>query len=215
MNKIFILITILSVSIMNSFAQDADPENGDYREQLQFGLKAGVNVSNIYDTQGENTSADSKVGFVGGAFLSIPIGKFLGLQPELLYSQKGFVFNSSVSGVPYSFSRSTDYLVVPLLGQIKPSKFVTIVAGPQFAYLIHKSDTYDYGALTVQQQTDVQNNNIRKNTLGIVGGVDFNINFFLISLRVGGDIQNNNGDGTATSPRYKNIWFQTTVGLKF
>ena len=29
------------------------------------------------------------------------------------------------------------------------------------------------------------------------------------------DIQNNNGDGTSTTPRYKNVWFQGTLGFKF
>ncbi|UPT68294.1 MAG: PorT family protein [Sphingobacteriales bacterium JAD_PAG50586_3] len=60
----------------------------DDRQQLHFGLKAGVNISNIYDSEDQQFEADSKVGFAGGGYLSIPIGTYLGIQPEVLFSQK-------------------------------------------------------------------------------------------------------------------------------
>jgi hypothetical protein len=44
----------------------------------------------VYDSQGEEFDADSKFGLAAGAFLQIPFGKYLGIQPEVLFSQKGF-----------------------------------------------------------------------------------------------------------------------------
>jgi hypothetical protein len=45
--------------------------------------------------------------------------------------------------------------------------------------------------------------------------IDFNLNQFVVSGRAGWDLQKNNGDGTSTNPRYKNVWYQATIGLKF
>jgi hypothetical protein len=58
------------------------------------------------------------------------------------------------------------------------------------------------------------NDNIRKNILGFGIGVDVNISRFVISGRLAWDLQNNHGDGTSATPRYKNQWAQVTVGFK-
>jgi hypothetical protein len=67
---------------------------------------------------------------------------------------------------------------------------------------------------TVEQQDEFKNTNIRKNILCAVGGLDVNIDRVVIGARAGWDIQNNNGDGTSTNPRYKNVWIQATLGFR-
>jgi len=47
-----------------------------------------------------------------------------------------------------------------------------------------------------------------------VGGVDINLVNIVLGARVGLDMYNNNGDGTSTTPRYKNVWAQATVGFR-
>lgn len=79
---------ILIISAVTTMANFSNAQETDLRERLLFGLKAGVNYSNVYDTQGEEFQADPKMGIAAGAFIAIPIGKYLGIQPEVLYSQK-------------------------------------------------------------------------------------------------------------------------------
>jgi hypothetical protein len=208
MKKILIMILAIFSIAYQSRAQDS---GSDSREKLQVGFKLGLNYSNVYDEQGDNFTADGKFGFVTGAFLSIPIGKYLGVQPEILFSQKGYQANGSILGISYTYSRTLNYIDVPLLVQLKPSPFVSLVAGPQFSYLIKQQDKFEN---TIQEQ-DFNNDNIRKNILGVVGGFDINPNHFVFSARVGWDVTNNNGDGTSTNPRYKNVWYQTTIGFRF
>src|SRR6478736_6592004 len=93
----------------SSYAQ----KNSDYRKQLMFGLKAGANYSNVYDAQGEAFVAKAKYGFAGGVFLSIPIGRYFGIQPEVLYSQKGFNGKGVLLGSSYDLSRTTSFIDVP------------------------------------------------------------------------------------------------------
>jgi hypothetical protein len=187
----------------------------DYREKFTFGLKAGVNSSNVYDAQGDAFIAKQKYGFAGGAFMAIPLGKYLGIQPEVLYSQKGFNGTGYLLGSSYDLSRTTSFIDVPLLFAIKPARFMTFLAGPQFSYLLSQKDVFTNSSATIQQEQVFKNDNIRKNILCFVGGVDFNFNQLVLGARAGWDLKNNNGNDTSTTPRYKNVWLQTTVGVRF
>ena len=195
-----------------SSAQDSKT---DCREKLQFGLKIGGNYANVYDTKGENFKADPRFGFAAGAFISLPFGKYLGIQPEIQYSQRGFQGSGNILGFTYKFNRTTTYIDVPILLALKPSEFITIVLGPQYSYLIKQSDVFTSSTINSDQEQEFKNNNIRKNTLCFVGGADVTIKHIVISARVGWDILTNKGDGTSTDPRYKNEWYQLTLGYRF
>lgn len=197
-----------------SCSMNAQNEGTDTRENIVFGLKVGGNYSNVWDGNGQDFKADPIVGFAGGAFLGIPIGKYFGLQPEVLISQKGFKGSGTILFSPYSFTRISTYLDIPIQIQLKPSEFFTIVAGPQYSYLLNQKDTYTFGGNSSAQEQEFKNDNIRKNILGFVGGIDITIKHLVLSGRAGWDFQTNNGDGTSSTPRYKNQWIQFTIGFK-
>src|SRR4051812_25034083 len=101
MKKTILAFIALTTVAFNSNAQQ---KITDSREELQFGIKAGFNYSNVYDTKGDQFNADPKFGLATGAFLAIPIGKYFGIQPELLFSQKGFRASGSTLGNSYEFT---------------------------------------------------------------------------------------------------------------
>ena len=211
--KKIMMITGLFISFMN--AGTAQESTTDNREKFQIGFKAGLNYSNVYDAKGEEFNADSKFGLAGGAFMAIPIGRYLGIQPEVLISQKGFQASGQILGNTFSFTRTTTYIDIPLQFQLKPSEFITLLAGPQFSYLANQRDVFANSATSFEQEQEFKNDNIRKNIFGVVGGIDINLKHIVLGARVAWDVQNNNGDGTVTTPRYKNMWFQGTVGYAF
>ena len=206
---------ILIIGAVTTMANFSSAQETDLRERLLFGLKAGVNYSNVYEAQGEEFQADPKLGLAAGAFIVIPIGKYLGIQPEVLYSQKGFKATGRILGGSYEFTRTTSFIDVPLLVSFKPSEFVTLLAGPQYSYLIKQSDVFANSSTSYLQEQEFENDNIRKNILCLTGGADLTLKHIVLGARVGWDIQNNNGDGTASTPRYKNVWYQATVGYRF
>lgn len=210
MKKLLLILTLAVIGINLCQAQVSD----DSRKKFQFGLKIGSNYSNIYDSNGENFEAEGKFGLAGGVFMAIPIGKFLGVQPEVLFSQKGYKQTGTFLGSTYDLTRTTDYIDIPLLLSIKPVNFLTIQLGPQFSFLTKQKDVFKNALATVEQQDEFKNTNIRKNILCAVGGIDINIKRIVIGARAGWDIQNNNGDGTSTNPRYKNAWVQATLGFR-
>ena len=210
MKKLIVMIALVTVTGNTINAQETD-----LREKLSFGLKLGANYSNVYDSQGEEFQADPKLGFVGGAFLAIPIGKYLGVQPEVLLSQKGFEATGRLLGTTYKFTRTTTYIDVPILFAFKPSEFFTLLAGPQYSYLMNQKDVFSNTSTSYLQETEFKNENLRKNTLCFLGGADLTLKHLVIGGRVGWDLQKNNGDGTSAIPRYKNVWYQATVGYRF
>jgi hypothetical protein len=205
-----ILAFVAFILMANTMAAQGNSSSS----QIHIGFKAGVNYSNIYDSQGEKYSADGKIGLAGGGFVSIPIGKFLGIQPELLFSQKGFQATSTVLGANVTLTRTTNYIDLPIFLAIKPNEILTILVGPQYSYLIKQKDVFTNPITNVETTQDFNTDNIRKNTMCMVGGVDVNFSNIILGARVGLDMYNNNGDGTSTTPRYKNVWAQATVGFR-
>lgn len=207
------MIAFVTLSVTNSKAQIVTPN--DDRNELFFGFKLGTNYSNLYDSENNDFVADGKFGFAAGGFVSIPFGKYVGIQPEILYSQKGFESSGTYLGSTYSMTRTTEFIDVPLLFAVKPIQQVTLLFGPQFSYLLKQKDEFTGGTISTTQQQEFDNDDITKNILALTGGADFNVSNFVFGLRAGWDIKTNEGDGNSSTPRYKNKWYQATIGYRF
>jgi hypothetical protein len=192
MKKIVLLAAAVFMIAFNSKAQNSET---DARENFVIGFKVGTNYSNVYDEQGEDFVADSKFGLAAGGFMSIPLGKYLGVQPEVLFSQKGFEGTGTILGSGYSFTRTTNFIDVPLFISLKPSEFINILAGPQYSFLMKQTDVFANGVTTIEQEKEFENEDIRKNTLGFVIGADINLEHMVLSARSGWDVRNNHSDG--------------------
>lgn len=118
-------------------------------------------------------------------------------------------------GSEYSFTRTTTFIDVPLLVSLKPSEFLTILAGPQYSYLIKQRDDFNSTFLTTSQEQEFNDYNIRDNIFGFIAGLDVNFDQLVVGARVGWDLTTNHGDGSSSNPRYKNTWVQATVGYTF
>lgn len=214
-NKAVLFLALFATSL--GFAQTVAP---DSRSEFKVGFKGGLSLSNIYDQENQDYVADNKTGYFLGGFLSIPLGKYIGFQPEVLYSQKGFKASGNVGsiggvgGFNYDFSRTSNFIDIPLQLQLKPIEYVTILAGPQFSYLVDTKDTFNNTSNT-QVEDDISSDNYKKNIFGFVVGADINIQHFVISGRAGWDISKSDKDGDDTTPRYKNRVIQLGVGYTF
>jgi hypothetical protein len=217
MKKLFFTISAITLAYTASFSQEnTDATNRtDYREKLLFGFKAGANYANVYNVKGEAFNADPRWGFATGAFIAIPFTTLIGIQPEILFAQKGFQGSNTVIGKEYKFSRTTNHIDVPLMFALKPSEFITILAGPQYSYLLSQKDVYTKGNTSYTNESEFNNSNLRKNTLCFTGGLDFTMKHLVVGLRVGWDLQKNDGDGTTSTMIYKNTWYQGTIGYRF
>jgi hypothetical protein len=209
MKKLFLILTFSSAIAITAQAQT------DFQTKAVFGLKAGANLSNVYDDTNEQFVSDPKLGFVAGGFLTLPIGKFFAIQPEILFAQRGFHSTNSTLGINYENTRTTEYIDIPVLISIRPSKYVSILFGPQLSYLLKQTDKVTSNLGNAGSEEVFKNNNVRKNTVCFTGGVEVPLEHLVISARAGWDIKDNNGDGTTSSIRYKDMWYQATLGYRF
>lgn len=216
--SIFIVIVSIVVHIGAKAQETVKAKSDsdiDTRSNIILGVKLGTNYSNVYDSEGQDFVADAKLGFVAGGFVTIPLGTLFAIQPEVLYSQKGFKGSGTLLGSPYSYTRTTDYLDIPLFVAVRPSEYISILAGPQFSFLMSEKNEFTSATVNTTQEQAFNNDNIRKNTFCLIGGVDVNLSKLVIGARAGWDLKTNNGDGTSDTPRYKNMWYQLTLGYKF
>ena len=212
MKNVILMIFFGTLLVTNANAQATT----DKRDVVSFGIKAGANYSNVYDSENEDFVADGKFGFAAGAFASIPLGKIVGIQPEVLYSQKGFKSSGTYFGNTYELTRTTEFIDVPILLAVKPMQELTLLFGPQFSYLMKQKDEFSGGSINAIQQKEFDNNDITKNIFALTVGADLNLtNELVVGLRAGWDVKTNEGDGNSSTPRYKNMWYQATLGYKF
>lgn len=209
-SKIFIL-ALLSCLI----SKEIKAEETNINNKVTIDARIGINNSNVWDTEGEEFKADSKIGLVLGANISIPILRVFEFQPGLFFSQKGFDATGKVLGANYNFKRTLNFLDIPLLVGFRPIDNVTILLGPQYSYLMSQKDEFLNPLLNVEQQKEFDNANIRDNMLCVLTGFDVKVDHFVFGARLGWDLTKNNGDGTSSTPRYKNTWTQFTVGFSF
>jgi hypothetical protein len=207
------LIALVCTTVGYGYGQNND--SGDFSNKVNFGVKIGFNYSNVYDTEGEDFIADPKLGFATGIFIAIPLIDGLGIQPEVLFSQKGYKAKGNLLGSNYEITHTSNYIDVPLLIAIKPVEVFTILAGPQYSFLLSQKNKFKNGTTNIEQGNEFDNEGLRKNTLCFTGGFDINLNQLVISGRVGWDLLKNNTDGSRTTPRYKNTWYQVTLGRRF
>jgi len=96
-------------------------------DQVKFGVKAGLNVSNW--TQDANT--DSKIGGYIGGLVDLPLAGNFHLQPELLFQHEG------VDGGELMYAR------VPIMAKYYIIQNLALQAGPVFGAKIGGDDTAD------------------------------------------------------------------------
>ena len=109
--------------------------------QFQFGVKGGLNVSNVTVSNGFNGySYSSLANFNAGVFLKIPfLAPGLSLQPEIYYSGQGFKGNDG-SGSGGEYSEHVNYLNIPVLAKYTWPGGFFLETGPQLGLKLNAKD---------------------------------------------------------------------------
>jgi hypothetical protein len=213
MKKLFVSVAAICISVIAAQAQETTVKT-EKTNEVHFGIRGGVNVANIIKTDDNNFSTDMKLGFNAAVFLEIPIVNGFSVQPEFQYSQKGYKTSGSYLTQPYEYSVTTNYLEVPLLAKINPTKEFSILIGPQFSFLTSSKYNFKSGGTSYQDIVEEGNDDLRKNILGGVIGVEFNASHIVLGARYNLDFQQNESNGSSTTPTYKNQVIQFTIGLR-
>ena len=208
MKKILVISTL-----MLSMATFVNAQETDNREVFQIGGRAGLTYSNVYNASGNQFDADGKLGFTAAAFFMVPVGKYFGIQPELMVTQKGFKGTGTLL-FPYSFKRTTTFLEVPVMFAFKPSEFITLLAGPQYSFLLKQTDRFTSSEFSYLQEQEFKQDNVRNHLFGAAVGLEINLRHVVLGARIGWDMVSNRSNSNSGTPKYNNVSSQFTIGYK-
>ncbi len=147
--------------------------------QVGIGIKGGVNFANI---GGADARTDSKslTGFAAGGYLEISLPVLFTIQPEVLYSMKGFAVERQYDKHTIHFN----YLEIPVLVKysfpvpvVKPSLY----AGPAMGILLSAKEEDEFGGLPTVE-TDFTDNTTSVDW-GLVLGASANIAVITVDIR--------------------------------
>jgi Outer membrane protein beta-barrel domain len=101
--------------------------------QFAFGVKAGGNFSTL---TGDVDGAQTLFGFNAGAYVKLPLARFVSLQPELVYSGQGATYNTGDG----TESQHLNYVNVPILLKFAHRSGLYLETGPQAGFLLSAND---------------------------------------------------------------------------
>jgi hypothetical protein len=116
--KKVIFVTALSMGVVFAQAQKGSPHT-------EFGVKAGVNISNV--SVDNSTNPDARASFHVGGLAHIHLDKQFAIQPELLFSSQGYKY--TIAGTDYKVA--INYITIPILGQLMFGEGFRVETGPQ------------------------------------------------------------------------------------
>jgi len=160
--KAFVLFVPLLLAMLQSQAQG-----------FHLGIKAGAN---LFKVDGQSFSQEFQFGYAVGAFSEINFTPNLGIQPEVMFNQTNYRTASSFSQV-YQIGGYDDikgklnYLSIPVLLNLRPIPFLSLLVGPQFGILLNPDE----------HLVDNARDAFKKGEISAVGGAQLN----LASLKLG------------------------------
>ncbi|MCC9138760.1 porin family protein [Pontibacter silvestris] len=167
-----------------------------------IGIKGGVNFANVHgsdkDLYGGNVN--SYTSFHAGIFAQFSLGQIFSIQPEILYSRKGFEQADST----FRF----DYLDLPLLAVFNFTDNFSIHAGPQI------------GIMVSSKQGDREIDLAPYNTFdyGFAAGLEGRVSRFRVGARYNmsfADLRKENDTGQSIDQDIMNSVIQVYLGIGF
>ena len=124
--KVFLTVSV--VILMAGYAQ----------AQINFGVRAGLNLTNIKYSGEGSESADMKPGFQVGVVGEINIPGLIAIQPGIIFAQQGCKFDE--------WTTALNYIQIPVNVIYKVGlgpAHLLLQAGPYFGYGISAKSKYD------------------------------------------------------------------------
>jgi hypothetical protein len=172
--------------------------------QTQFGIKAGLNISDVVMTNYIDPDFESdlrlKLGFHGGVYASGPVNERMAVVGELLYSDKGVKGISNIH---------LHYMTLPLLLQFQLTDHIAAEVGPEPGYLFFAHSRYG----------NVSNTYNNKFDLALDGGLNFHGPEWSFAIRYAAGLFSVSEMGMGPVPgndriKYQNRVLQFSLGRK-
>lgn len=155
-----------------------------------FGLKGGINLSQLYVDQVNVDDESMKLGLNFGVFAKIPLTNVLALQPEILYSSAGSKVTyggsdlENILGIESGEVRfNLNYIQVPIALALNLGP-LNIHVGPYFSYLL-SAKVKDLKASDLSSNTvaTLDKEDFRKFDYGVMAGLAIDVKSVTLGAR--------------------------------
>ena len=176
---------------------------------IRYGAKAGLNIASIAFSEGD-AETDSKIDFALGGFMEYKMSPTFSIQPELLYTRKGYSEDNSF----YEMDLSITYIQMPVLAKYIFAEKFGVFAGPAISFLMTadqelemKGDWDDW-----KESVDVKDD-YNSTEFALVFGADYDFNNIIFDVRYDLGLTKINDDDSDIDEL--NRTFSFLVGYKF
>ena len=212
-----ILLLAAFTGLLSAAMAQEQQTNTESTLQPKFGVKGGINLSNLYvdDVDDENM----KVGINVGVFAKFPMTRGFSIQPELLYSSKGakLTYNNAIQGRG-EYRYNLNYVDLPVLAVFNVGKNFNIHAGPYVSLLTSANiKRLDKTNDDIDLIADLDADDFNRFDYGLTGGVGLDIENFTIGARYNYGLHEIGKAGFAgeATKNSKNSAFTFYIGLGF
>ncbi|GAA4377854.1 porin family protein [Hymenobacter koreensis] len=219
MKKTLLAVAVLCAAFTASSSAQA--------QGIQLGVKVGANYSNLAGDLADEDRYQSKIGPHAGLMLNVSLldDGFLSLQPELLFSQKGFKyadneFTLGADKYKYTGKVNYNYIDVPVLFKINADGLY-FELGPQVGYLLSVSNDVKLtkNGQVVTNSSNYDNlDNAQRTELGYAAGFGYQSESGpMIGIRYNGGLSKYGKDGAPNDDfnNARNSTFMLSVGYMF
>ncbi len=179
-----------------------------HAQSIKYGVKAGASLTNV--TGSDAGDFGNKFGFNGGVLANFGLNDMISIQPEVLFSMKGFKDKASSDN-----HANLNYIDIPVLVKVATGATgLFFEAGPQIGFLT--TAKVSTGPLSVDYK-----DYLKSVDFGYAAGLGFQAaSGPMVGLRYNGGFTNIGKNGTVngaqvTSGNAKNSAFQLYIGFLF
>jgi hypothetical protein len=175
-----------------------------FAQGFHVGVKGGVNM---YKMEGKSFREEFKHSYNAGLFTEINFSKKFGIQPEILWNQAQTQTSTRFKDIyDEGFGElkgvTLNYLSIPILLNVSPSRLITFQAGPQFGVLINKDQNLLQNGKSAFKTGD----------LSMLGGLQLNLGGFKLGGRYTVGLTNIND--IDNQDKWRNQGFQLYAGFR-
>jgi hypothetical protein len=149
---------------------------GAYGQMSRFGVKGGLNLSNM--TIDNSSDKTLKAGFHAGAFGKFEITEMFAIQPEFLYSTKGFTntFDNLLAEGEAKFN--LNYIEIPVNVVYNLSEDFAFHLGPYIGFLANANvdtSTEILNFFQIDTSDELNRDDFNLIDFGLTAGLNFNL----------------------------------------
>lgn len=168
---------IIALLILFGFSQVSNAQESN----LKFGVKGGVNFSNISTDNAQDNKMLTGVNL--GLFAKLPITSSIAIQPEIYFTTKGSKLTYNNVFVDGTANFDLNYIEIPVLLVLNITENFNVHVGPYASYLVSSKVKNASDVSFYNFESNINSNDFNKFDTGLAAGVGIDLHSLSIGVR--------------------------------